>query len=115
MEKQEKKEEQVREDLWWISGEYLSASVNMCAWQFIDDEDAEEKYTTPKVFAERLEYVMRQHCPIAYSYFFQQPHNGEFVLPFGTLKIVADIIRTKKPGFLRGEFQDGPQIIIPGH
>lgn len=108
-------QEQTREDLWWISGEYLSAAVNMCAWQFIDDEDAEDVYKTPKEFAERLEYVMRQHCPIAYSYFFQQGNSGEYALPYGTIKIVVDIIRTKKPAFLRGEFQDGPKIIIPGH
>lgn len=98
--------DEVREDIHYITGEYLSAAANMVAWQFIED-DAE--YETKEDFKLRLTHVFRQHCPVAYSYFFQFSP-GEDVLPDGTAQIVLDIIRTKKPTFLGGKISG---IILP--
>jgi hypothetical protein len=87
---------EVRDDLWWISSEYMTAACHMIAWQFIDSE--EPNYTDRDVFVERLTYVMRQHVPILYSYFFTI--EGVTTIPMGTVNIILNIIRQHRPMFL---------------
>lgn len=89
-----------REEMSYISGEYLSAAASMVAWQFIDrpesDWPADANY-----FAEVACELMRQHCPIAYMYFYQNS-SGDFPLPTGTLDIILQNVRAEKPTFLGG-------------
>lgn len=91
-----------REEISWMSGEYLSAACAMVAWQFID-EPADSALTPKNLveLAERATYLMRQHCPLAYAYFFQN-NVGDNPLPTGTLQIVLDAIRKERPIFLGG-------------
>jgi hypothetical protein len=85
--------EEVKEDIWWISGEYLAAAYKMVAWQFIDDEEVE--YATREEFAERVEYVFRQHCPIAYSHFYVDlPYDAQ--MSGGVLEILLSIIQSER-------------------
>lgn len=109
-EQPEQPQEEVKEDIWWISGEYLSAAAHMCAMQFVDDE--ENEWNGREEFVERLTYIYRQHCPIAYSFFFQQMSQaGQDVLPYGAVEVVLANIRQKKPEFLGGKKPSG--IILP--
>lgn len=87
---------ETRQDTWWITEEYLSLACHLVASQFIEEDDKPE-YPSFTAFAERAAYLMRNHCPIAYSYFFQA--GGTEVLPSGTLSIILDIIIKKRPLF----------------
>lgn len=99
----------VREDVSWISGEYLSFACCMVARQYLDGEVEYEAGDEEK-FAEDAAYKMRQHTPIAYSYFFQN-YGGDRPLPPGTLDIILDYVRNEKPTFLGGKAPSG--IFIP--
>lgn len=102
--------EEVREEIAYISGEYLSAACNMIAWQFIDSK---EEPATFEEFRARCDHLMRQHCPQAYAYFFQHlVHPESYILPYGTVDIIRTYIRQQWPTFMGGR-PDG-SIIIPG-
>lgn len=105
-------QENVIEEIAYISGEYLSAACSMIAWQFIDAEISEDPHPKDRAeFADRVERMLRQHTPLAYSYFFQN-HYGEHVIPTGTQDIILREIRRKVPTFLGGE-PPGVEIILP--
>lgn len=99
-EKKSQLEGEIREELSYISGEYLSAASSMVAWQFIDTppEEAPDNLIN---FATRCADLMRFHCPIAYSYFFQN-NTQDWPLPVGTLDVVLKNIRKERPLFLGG-------------
>lgn len=104
-EKAEKPE--VREEMVYISGEYLSAACQMVAWQFLDNP---KEPTNKEEFRERAEYLMRQHCPIAYAFFFDNSQ-FEHALSPGTLDIILSYIWQHNPKFLGGKSNGG--IILP--
>lgn len=89
---------ETRQDLWWITDDYLAAALHMVARQFIEDE--ETSYTFLETYEERVAYVLRQHCPIVYSYFFQ--NSPSKTIPHGTIKIVTDLVKKERPLFLEG-------------
>ena len=95
---------EVIEETSYISGEYLSAAVQMVAWQFIDAPEHEAPADL-NIFADKAGRMMRQHCPIAYSYFFQNM-GGELALPLGTLDIILTEIRKQRPMYLGGDASD---------
>lgn len=99
---------ETREDIWWITDEYLTLGARMIARQFIDDE--KNNYTDMEAFKKRVVYVMRQHCPVMYSYFFTEA--GLETLPQGAYDIILQIIRAERPLFLGGGALDGKGRII---
>jgi len=101
---QEQEPAEVIEETSYISGEYLSAAVQMVAWQFIDEPEHEAPADL-NIFADKAGRLMRQHCPIAYSYFFQNM-GGELALPLGTLDIILTEVRKQRPMFLGGDASD---------
>lgn len=101
-----KEETEVREEISWISGEYLSYAAGMVAIQIIDNKMEFEDVLD---FELKVDYLMRQHAPIAYSYLFQNSQ-GTKVLPQGTYDIVLKYIRRAFPMFLGGEHSG---IILP--
>ena len=103
-EKAEKTEQyEVREEMVYISGEYLSAACQMVAWQFLDNP---KEPVNKEEFRERAEQLMRQHCPVAYAFFFDNYQSG-YVLPPGTLDIILSHIRQHNPKFLGGKPNGG--------
>lgn len=109
-EKEESIVHEVRDDMWWISNAYLGAAMHMVARQFIDEPEV--NYLDKDVLVERITYVMRQHCPIVYSYFFSI--EGLTILPFGTVKIIIDLVRAERPLFFLGDGKNGTsKIILP--
>lgn len=99
----------VREDMWMISDSYLSAAFHMVAEQFIADDVT--TYVSRNEFIERAEYVLRQHCPIVYSYYFDWA--GLKVLPSGSVDVLLEIIRKQRPLFLQGSDKPHAGIILP--
>jgi hypothetical protein len=94
----EAQKELFREDIWWITDKYINLAVAMVAEQFINEETPNYKHAGELV--ERINYVFRQHCPIAYSYFFDR--TGEDILPSGAVAIVIDVIKRERPLFAVG-------------
>src|SRR5690606_2743301 len=90
--------DEVRKDLWFVTDVYLEASVRMVAEQFINEENV--VYDDRAHFIARATYVLRQHCPLTYSYYFE--HARVEVLPAGTVDVLLEIIREQKPDFLPG-------------
>lgn len=90
-----------RRDTWWISAEYLSAAITMVAFQFIDDTETHYGKDDKEKFLDRAEYVLRQHCPVAYSYFMQSVPS-ERALPEGVAQILLQRIWEQRPDFLGG-------------
>lgn len=101
-----------RRDTWWISAEYLSAAIAMVATQFIDDMDTHYGKDDEVKFLDRAEYVLRQHCPIAYAYFMQSIPS-ERVLPESTAQILLQRIWEQRPDFLGGPDDDRPKTHVP--
>jgi hypothetical protein len=99
----------VRVDTNWITGEYLSAACRMVARQYIDGNIMYVKGEESK-FAENAAYLLRQHAPIAYAYFFQN-YTGDNPIPQGTMDIIVGYIRQENPEFLGGRKPSG--IIVP--
>jgi len=91
-----------REDTWWITEKVMTAACITVAEQFVNDENT-NTYPDWHSFAARAEYVMRQMCPIVYSYFFQhaKPLQAS-VLPKGTLEIIQAEILRQRPLFQIG-------------
>lgn len=103
--------DEVIEETNWISGDYLSAACKMVSIQFIHDH-AINWPKTKEELRERCTRMMRQHCPIAYAYFFNNNGNIED-LPMGTIDIILDYIWATPEGksFLGGK---NSGIILPG-
>jgi len=99
-ERQQRQQQQeiTRDDLWWITDEYLTYGCFMVAQQFIHEEGVE--YISIDAFVERATYILRQHCPIVYSFIFT--HSGAERLPTGTVNIILNMIRQKRPLFMHG-------------
>lgn len=88
---------EVRDDVWWITDEYLTAGCHMVARQFIEDGKG---YTTMHAFIKAVTYAMRQHCPLMYSYFFSKAELT--TLPMGTIHIILDLVKKERPLFMMG-------------
>lgn len=88
----------VRKDLWWITDAVLNASFMIVAQQFIHDDEYQPE--SREAFAERATYILRQLCPITYSYFFQQAKVE--TLPYGAVEVLLEMIRAQRPLFLGG-------------
>ena len=58
-----KKPDITKEDLWKISDEYYAAVVTILVEQMQG-----EVFTSQEDYEQRIHYVMRQHCPIYYSW-----------------------------------------------
>lgn len=101
-------EVEVVDHVTYISGEYLSAACNMIAWQFMDSERVWKKEELQE-FTDLAAELLRQHCPLAYSYFFQNVV-GDNVLPTGTIDIIITHIRQHQPLFMGGR---NSGIILP--
>jgi hypothetical protein len=104
---EEQEQPETHVEMVYISGEYLSAACQMIAWQFLDSP---EEPASKEEFRERAERLMRQHCPLAYAFFFENSHT-EYVLPPGTLDIILSYIWQHNPKFLGGKPNGG--IILP--
>jgi hypothetical protein len=104
---EEQKPDEVIEETAYISGEYLSCACGMVAWQYIDSTDPDP---TPEEFMEQCARHLRQHAPVAYSYFFQN-HHGDAPLPSGTVDVIRDHVRMHKPSFMGGDARG--RIFIP--
>jgi len=99
--KKEKVEEGIveeRNDVLYINNEYLTMALYMVAQQFICDPMV--GFTRLEDYRERCTYLLRQHCPMAYAYFFEQARLD--VLPMGSLMIILDTVRQHNPFFMRG-------------
>ena len=103
--------DEVVDGIAYITGEYLSAACNMVAQQFIEDEEEYGKGEEERIrFVNKCADQLRQHTPLAYSYFFQYGITDE-ALPRGTSDIILGYIREKKPTFLGGDAHG--RIFIP--
>lgn len=94
----ESEEGLIRDDLWWITEKYMSLACTIVAEQFIQEENP--TYANAGVLTERINYVMRTHCPIIYGYFFDR--TGNDVLPAGTVAIIIEMIKAERPLFSVG-------------
>lgn len=108
----EVKADSVREDVSWISGEYLTHACHLLALQITDGNEEDKAWTADDMpeFKERMTYLMRQHAPIAYAYFFDVS-KGEDIIPQGTIDVIIEIIRRQIPEFIGGRKSSG--LIIP--
>ncbi|MNU55822.1 hypothetical protein D3C71_449070 [compost metagenome] len=88
----------IRDDLWWVTEKYMSLACAIVAEQFIQEQNPE--YANAGVLVERINYVMRTHCPIIYGYFFDR--TGNDVLPAGTIAIIIELIKAERPLFAVG-------------
>lgn len=103
---------EIKEEVSWISGEYLTHACYLVALQITDgnkEDQAWEESDMPE-FKERMTYLMRQHAPIAYAYFFDKA-TGDEIIPHGTIEIIIKLIRKQIPEFMGGKIDSG--IIIP--
>lgn len=88
-----------RTDTWWISNEYLTLAANMVALQLIAGE---EKFANWEEFEERVTYVLRQNCPVAYSYLFDK-HVGVGAIPAGFANVVRHITKERYADVIPGD------------
>lgn len=86
-------------ETWYISGEYLSAAAGMVAWQLIDNEEAQ--FASMEEVLDRIEYIMRVHCPLARKYFLDH-YPDERRLPPGANEIILDFVWQHRPMFMGG-------------
>jgi hypothetical protein len=100
---------ETRADMAYITDVYLTATCHMVASQFICSDTT---YESREDFKAKATYVLRQHCPIAYSYYFEQA--GLETLPEGTVGIILNMVKAIKPDFLLGSGLIGrPKLILP--
>jgi hypothetical protein len=99
-------EGEVRERMSWISPEYLGGAVTMTAWQFIDEfESTGEEPKDLIAFSAKAADTLRYHCPIAYSYMFEN-NQQDWPLPVGSLDLILKAIRREVPTFMGGVHGD---------
>lgn len=95
---------ETKDEVSFLSGEYLTFACHLVALQIIDGsiEDMTWSKSEMEEFKERMTYLMRQHAPIAYAYFFQES-TGDDILPQGTIDVILEIIRREIPTFMGGK------------
>lgn len=94
----------------WITGEYLSAACKMISEQFTRLH-FKEWPANKEEFHDRVTRMFRQHCPIAYSYYFTNSQ-GQNIIPTGTVDIVLEYVHASPEGkdFMGGKHSG---IILP--
>lgn len=108
MEKKQVQADEERNVTWHISPEYLTHAAYIVATQFLAEKA--DMWTERTQFNIDADFLMKEHCPVAYAYYFQFAQNDTTVLPTGTTDIILEIIRRTNPTFLGGKHSG---IILP--
>ncbi|MMZ45225.1 hypothetical protein D3C76_499720 [compost metagenome] len=96
-----------RQDTWVITTPYLNMAAQIVASQFVEARET-AYYESVDAFRSLVEYMMRQHLPIIYSFYFQNPDRTDnYVIPLGTISIIMSHILAERPLFHVVGWKDG--------